>query len=217
MSRPVERVVIGVSAVCVIGSGIVLARDRLGSSDPRSDNEAQIVPDSLKYSNAGHLTGPADAVHTLVVFGDFQCPYCRTFAHTIDSLIQRNPHVRVLERHFPLVSLHPFAMKAALASECGAEVGRFHETSRALYLRPAILEAEEWGTLGRIAGVPDTSSFSLCVTTSRYKTKVELDVQVARRLGLRGTASVLLDNRLYSQPPTLDELEADIGPPPKRR
>ncbi len=68
----------------------------------------------------GPSFGPANAKVTLVIFSDFECPYCRSFAKTIrDNLPQKHPNdVRVIFKDFPIQSIHPWAFTAAEAAHC---------------------------------------------------------------------------------------------------
>ncbi|MBV9083240.1 MAG: thioredoxin domain-containing protein [Acidobacteriaceae bacterium] len=69
---------------------------------------------------SGPSFGPANAPVTIVVFSDFECPYCRALAQTIRTNIpQRYPNeIRVIFADFPLNSIHPWAQAAAEASHC---------------------------------------------------------------------------------------------------
>jgi protein-disulfide isomerase len=68
----------------------------------------------------GYAFGPADAKVKLVIFSDFECPYCREFAKTVrENIPKKYPKdVRVVFEDFPLESIHPWARAAAEASHC---------------------------------------------------------------------------------------------------
>lgn len=83
-----------------------------------NDNPFQ---DTLQHlPTSGPAFGAANAKVTLVVFSDFECPYCRAFAKTIrDNLPQKYPaDVRVVFEDFPIQSIHPWAFAAAEAAHC---------------------------------------------------------------------------------------------------
>jgi protein-disulfide isomerase len=77
----------------------------------------------------GPSFGPANAKVTIVVFSDFECPYCRELAHTIRSNVgEKYPNdVRVIYEDFPIDAIHKWARAAAEAGRCIAEqkVGAF--------------------------------------------------------------------------------------------
>src|SRR5690606_18619747 len=61
--------------------------------------------------------GPADALVTIVVFADFECPFCARVQPTLQEVADRyGRDVRFVFRHNPL-SFHPNALPAALAAE----------------------------------------------------------------------------------------------------
>jgi len=69
---------------------------------------------------AGFSFGPANAKVTLVVFSDFQCPYCQSLAKTLrENVAQKYPgQVRVVYQDFPLTAIHNWAQNAAEAARC---------------------------------------------------------------------------------------------------
>jgi protein-disulfide isomerase len=62
--------------------------------------------------------GPADAKVVLVEFGDLECPSCRQLDYVLRSVLPKYPHVRLVFKDFPLESIHPWAMSAAITGRC---------------------------------------------------------------------------------------------------
>ena len=71
----------------------------------------------------GFSFGPADAPVNLVLFSDFQCPYCSQLAKTIRQDLPKKygDKVRVTFVDFPLSAIHPWARAAAEGSHCLGE------------------------------------------------------------------------------------------------
>jgi protein-disulfide isomerase len=85
--------------------------------------------------------GPEDAPVTIIEFADYQCPYCeRFYTQTFPQIIQNyGDRVRFVFRDFPLTSMHEYALKAAEASECADEQGKFWEYHDLLFVNQAAL------------------------------------------------------------------------------
>lgn len=84
-----------------------------------------------------HVRGPSAADVTLVEYGDFACPACRSSYATVRELLQRNPDVRFVFRANPRSHLFPDAEPAAEAAELAAAQGKFWEMHDQLFESPA--------------------------------------------------------------------------------
>lgn len=73
-----------------------------------------------------HVLGNAEADVVLVEYSDFQCPACGQFAPIVKDVIDEyGEQLRFEYRHFPLTSIHPFAVPAARAAEAAGQQGEF--------------------------------------------------------------------------------------------
>jgi hypothetical protein len=83
---------------------------------------AQISPDK------GFARGPKEAPVTIVEFSDFQCPFCKNVLPSVAQAMDRYPgKIKWVFRDFPIVSIHPTALKAHEAARCAGEQGKFWE------------------------------------------------------------------------------------------
>jgi protein-disulfide isomerase len=65
--------------------------------------------------------GPADAKVVLVEFGDLECPSCRQLDYVLRAVLPKYPQVRLVFKDFPLETIHPWAMSAAIAGRCALQ------------------------------------------------------------------------------------------------
>lgn len=147
-------------------------------------------------------------------FEDFQCPACARMDRTLERFLDQEPgRATLVYRHLPLPSIHPWALRAAVLSECAARQGKFREVKRALFERQDELSRilrqgyeESWG-------LPDPGAFRTCVEARQTEGAVQKDMAEARRLGLRSTPSVLVDQTLVvgSVPPSRLEAVLDFA------
>ncbi len=71
--------------------------------------------------------GPKNAPVTMVLFSDFQCPYCSRIGAITDEVLKKYPKdVKLVFKNFPL-PMHPFAMKASQAAMAADAQGKFWE------------------------------------------------------------------------------------------
>lgn len=142
-------------------------------------------------------------------FADFQCGACARMDATVERFVESHEaEVRYVYRHLPLKSIHPWAERAALASECAARQGRFSEAKRMMFERQA--------QLGTLLGessrfpwpVPDEAAFRACLESGQTGEIVQQDVAEARRMRLRSTPSLLIGQTLVVGTTSLPRLEA---------
>lgn len=64
--------------------------------------------------------GNADAKVTVVVYDDYQCPYCARMHETLfqEVMPQYTDRVKIYYKDFPLFQIHPWAARAAIDSNC---------------------------------------------------------------------------------------------------
>jgi protein-disulfide isomerase len=153
------------------------------------------LPQRVQVSDGGDpAIGPADAPVTIVEFSDFQCPYCKTFRdQTLDALLERyGDQVRFVFRDFPLSQLHPFAQKAAEASECANEQGHYWEMHDLLFANSPNLSEDALKGFAEQLGL-DMEQFNECLDSGRYADEVTADLQEGMSYGVTGTPTFFIN------------------------
>lgn len=137
--------------------------------------------------------GGKNATVTLVEFSDFQCPYCQASEPILKQVTQEfGDKVRVVYRQFPIPSLHPFAFKAAEASLCANEQGKFWELHDAMFQDQKKLAVSDLKQTARRLGL-DGKKFDNCLDTGRYTEQVQNDMKEGQRLGVNGTPAMFIN------------------------
>ncbi len=152
-----------------------------------------------------------DAILTIVEFSDFQCPACRAAYPLMDTFVQDNPDtVRLVHRHFPLVSIHLNARKAAIASEIAAEEGLFWEYHNLLFNNQ-----DEWSQVSDPTDLfvgyaesleLDGDDFREKMTASIYDQNVRDDQNTAHDLNLNSTPTFFFNGKLHRGVPNMNIL-----------
>ncbi len=155
-----------------------------------------LEPHRVDIATTGHPShGPADAPVTIVEFSDFECPYCLGLLGTIRD-IQQNyaDEVRLVYRQFPLVDIHPYAQKAAEASLCAEQHGKFWEMHDLMFEDQTGLSIEALAEKALILGLDETE-FLECLLTSESAERVKTDVKAGALAGVTGTPALFINGR----------------------
>ena len=136
--------------------------------------------------------GPADAALTVVVFSDFQCPFCSRVEPTLKELEQAFPgQVRVVWKHQPL-GFHPNARPAALAAEAAREQGKFWPMHDKMFAAQQELSPAAYERWAREIGL-DLPRFKASLASGRNKARIQEDDAQASRLGIDGTPTMVVN------------------------
>ncbi|HEY1238014.1 MAG TPA: DsbA family protein [Solirubrobacterales bacterium] len=155
---------------------------------------AQLTP---PLTAEDHVDGPDRAELELVMYGDFQCPYC-TAAYPIVHRIRDQLADRLLFafRHFPLRDIHPDAERAAEAAEAAAAQGAFWQMHDRMYEAGGALSRDD---LIRYAGELglDSDRVAAELDSSVHAPRVQRDVDSGLASGVTGTPGFFVGGRLH--------------------
>jgi protein-disulfide isomerase len=139
------------------------------------------------------VRGPADAPVTIMTFSDYQCPYCIRSEPVLAEVLARYPEqVRLVHRHFPLDSIHPFARPAAEAAMCAEEQDKFWEFHDAIFARAGQLSEDSFAEIGSELGL-DRDALNECMEERRYAEFVQNDFDAGRAAGVTGTPAFFVN------------------------
>lgn len=205
-----EKLLNAILLACALTvTALVVRRELFGGTDgtgPKTQREWKQLG-----QKGWVLSGGAGKVQ-LLVFSDFECPYCKGFARELDSLINEYPaQLRVVFRHFPLTNLHKSAFATAVGAECAGQQGFFKPFHDAAFKAQDSLAVLPLTSLALRAGVRDTAAFRDCVRDDATILRVKEDVSVAQRIGSKGTPTIILNKWQFTGPPTLDSLRILIS------
>lgn len=166
----------------------------------------QINPDDAQ-------TGPQDAKVKIVVFSDFQCPFCMTFYEGTlkKAMADYKDQVLFVFKEVPL-SIHDKANDAAMAGECANEQGKFWEMADKLYS-----DQKTWSAAKTFNGTPYAASiglnltqFNQCVSSKKFQDKITADNQMAQDLGISGTPAFFVNDQFFGGVVQYDQLKQTI-------
>jgi len=141
-----------------------------------------------------HVVGLASAPVTIVEFTDLECPFCRSFHAQAFPLIKKNyintGKVKFISLDMPM-EFHRYALKAAEASRCSGEQGKFWE------MRDAILDSATAPTDELILHLArqfqlNLVTFRSCIDSNKYRADIQKDFDAAIGLRISGTPSFVV-------------------------
>ncbi len=136
-----------------------------------------------------HWRGGAEPATTLLMFGDFQCPFTRAAVRRLSKLAPLyGDSLRFAFRHFPLTELHPRALAAAIFAEAAGEQGRFWELFDVLVAHQEALEADDLLRYAREVGVDFARADEEAILV-----RIQADVRSGIASEVQGTPTLFLD------------------------
>ena len=154
-----------------------------------------------------HFYGNPKAPVTVVEFGDFECPACRE-AEISAAKIRKHfgDRIRFAFRQFPLQGIHPQAEKAAEASECAAQQGKFWQAVDMFYQHQTDLSP---AALNRYAGELGLNSreFVGCLQKGKMESRVAQDIRDGEALGVHATPTFFIDGHMIVGPIAYSQFE----------
>lgn len=148
--------------------------------------------------------GPADAKVTLVEFGDYQCPFCRTASPLVERIVAaRSDRLRFCFKAFPVRS-HERAVPSWVAALAAHTQGRFWEMHRALFAAGDLTDDGLVG-IARSIGL-DLDRFRAALSDEAILEEVEADKLEGQEAGVDRTPTFFVNGKRYYGPLTEVEL-----------
>jgi protein-disulfide isomerase len=145
-----------------------------------------------------HMRGAESAQVTLVIYGDYECPYTRQAYRIVQRLLAEEPdQLRFVFRHFPLTSIHPHAEHAAEAAEAAAAQGKFWEMHDALFAHQHALEDAGLRQYADDLAL-DAQRFTDDLEAPATQQRIADDVRGGLASGVRGTPTLYFNDQLYA-------------------
>jgi protein-disulfide isomerase len=207
-----HRLVLGiVIGLIIVGALIVLPRpNSRPATTPTKAVEA--VPTDPAPMEAAPALGPATAPVTIVEYADFGCPACWEWYQLgiLDQLRAKyGDQIRFVWRDFPVITL--LSPKAAEAGQCAHEQGKFWEFHDLVYERDGAIEASNLQSYAANIGL-DMKQFNECVTSRRYRDRVNAEQQESFDRGLKGAPAFFVNDQRVIGPQRGAVFEAIIDP-----
>jgi protein-disulfide isomerase len=149
--------------------------------------------------------GPASAPVTMLVYSDFQCPFCVRAYPTIKQIQAKyKDRVRLVYKDYPL-DIHPLAPKAAEAGSCAAEQGRFWEFHDKVFENPRALQVPDLKRTAQALGL-DATKFGECLDSGKFTAEWQADMAEGQKAGVNATPTFIANGRIVVGAKSLEEM-----------
>jgi protein-disulfide isomerase len=154
------------------------------------------------------VRGNKQAKLTVVVYDDFQCPYCSKMHQTLNDVLKSyGDRIKLVYKDYPLFEIHPWAERAALDSGCLAKQseGAYWEFADYVHANPQQIKGDKRSLQGQIAELDkitldigkkhsaDADKLKQCVETQATKNDLNASVKEAEGVGVEATPALFIN------------------------
>ena len=165
--------------------------------------KAQLLSTSEAMTQDDPVWGQADAPITMVVFSDFECPFCAEYFSTLESLQEDwidTGKLKIQYRDFPLAA-HVNSLPAHAAAAAADRQGKYHEMHKALFEKRtdwiyALDPETELVDMAVELGL-DKQQFMKDVKDESLMAEIIDDRDDGRTLGIAGTPGTYINDKVY--------------------
>jgi protein-disulfide isomerase len=216
---------IAITAVCaiflLIFVGIIVVA--------KNKNKPQTANGNAQFANNGHArmltkdgkdasvsANPSQKTVTMIEYGDIQCPACKAYYPLVKEVMAAYPQqLKLIFKNFPLTTVHPNAMEAAIAAEAAGKQGKYFQMVDILYERQ-----DEWAGLDNPESKFEEYVKELGMNVAQFQ-KDQKDPGIQKLIsdeqnegiqnGVTGTPTFFVDGQKIDNPPDIDSFKKIIG------
>ena len=202
--QPFYYVLAGVAALGIIAIALTVVRGRARGAAIEPVPLEGLTNEQLISRAQGVRLGPDNAPVKMLVFSDFMCPYCGTFAAQVEPQLKKEfiepGKLQLVFYDFPLGGSHVHSFLAARAARCAGDQNRFWEYHDLLFGR-----LSEWSTsatppVGQLVNYAsdvgiDRGQLENCIKSDKYQDVVSAGYLLGTQLGVNSTPTIILNGK----------------------
>lgn len=215
-----NRFYLALLVIAIAGGGLLYWQVRRGVPSIPA-NVTVTVADTAGFQ--GYFLGQPNAPVVITEYADYQCPACQSFdmvqfPDIVRQLVESG-QVRWRYRDFPL-NIHPHARLAAHSAACADDQNKYWQQHSLIYQGQGTwaAESEPSGTFreyARQSGL-NLATYDECMMSAKYAGRIQASYDEGVRVGVTGTPTFLIGDRLYgglSNSDALKRLVDSLTPP----
>ncbi len=214
-----------IGLVIVVGIGAIAFAKYKSTDTQGAADKPVALADSTNvrsiYQRATPMPmGNANAPVKLVVFSDYQCPYCGQWASQVQAALindyVKTGKLQFVYYDFPLGGAHKYSFLAARAARCAGEQNKFWEYHDVLFGQQSEwsfssgVPMDEFEKYADQVGVNRTQ-FDTCLKSDKFADVVTANRMLGDQLGVAATPTILINNRKVLEPLDYAEIKNMIA------
>jgi len=198
---PLFSLLLGTTILAITGL-YILGSPKIGN--PKESAKMDFLTPQQKMIDDDVILGNPNAKLTITIFGDYECPYCKSMFDTLEDNIRRDyidtGLANMVYRDFPIDEIHEFARPAALAAQCAGDQGKYWQYHDRLFEQQVNLPTLKFIDLAKNLGL-NLEQFQSCLESNKYANEVELDFLYGKSIGVRATPTTFVGDFLIEGVP----------------
>jgi len=184
---------------------------------------SQLPVQEISFGPGDSTFGNPEAKLKIVVFSDFQCPFCKKAAFSLHTLLPSfKNEVWVAFKNFPLDptcnplvqhKMHPYACSLARLSVCANKKGKFWEYHDQVFMHIDEADLEGgWDVIRKkLSSVFTNSEIDECLRDPESLSRVQNDIDLGIKLGIQGTPATFINGKSMTVPLDMETLRKIIS------
>ncbi len=165
------------------------------------------IPTAGGAVHKGSLPGRWGNPHAriqMVVYNDFECPYCSRVDATFTELHTRyGSDIELWFRDYPL-AFHKNARSAHLAARCAHDQGHFWAMHDLIFANQRAMTTEDLAGYAAELDL-DPARFDSCLQLEHHAAAVDADIAAAKAAGVTGTPTTFVNGNLVRGATSVDK------------
>ncbi|OON40371.1 copper resistance protein [Izhakiella australiensis] len=161
--------------------------------------------DTLFHDAASPRMGAKNARLTMVLFTDYNCPYCKQLDPLLEKIVKTHPDVALILKPLPFRGESSMSAAQHALTVWKTQPDKFWALHQRLMAKKGVLDDASIKAAEQKAGVtPDVSS-------AASRSEIDQNLMLARKLGVQGTPATLIGDHLVSGAVPYEQLEAIVN------
>ncbi|MDY7011996.1 MAG: thioredoxin domain-containing protein [Cyanobacteriota bacterium] len=167
----------------------------------------QMKADPPSVIGQSPMKGAKERDVVLLIFSDFQCPYCAQVHQTLKRFMEKHgERATLVYKHLPLAEIHPQALPAAFSAWAAGQQGQFWAFHDALFARQDELGEPLYQKTAKALNL-NLEQFELDRNSDAAAIAIGQDIEMARVLAVEGTPFLVLNGEAFPGAVELADLE----------